>query len=182
MAKPSFFTGKYAIKGVEDAMKRAAVSALNKFAARIVVMLRKRSLAKYNISRRAFDRVVSVDRAKMGKYRVTILVDRVPISLSEFNPIKSNKGVTVEIIRGKPVEIEGAFIGTRKVGRVGSIGNLEVFQRKGKERLPIKVTTGTRIADMLRSNEMYDAIKVKYREEFADLLTSEFKFFNSKRS
>jgi hypothetical protein len=183
MARPDYFSGDYRIRGIEDAMKRATVSALNKFADRIIVLLKQKTVAKYNIHwKRAIDRRVSRTKASFinNRYSVTINVEGTAISLTEFNPKKGASGIIVEIIRGKPVEIKGTFLAKRVVGNLGNIGKTEVFKRKGTSRLPIRVTIGTKIQDMLRSRDMQESIKQKYDAEFAKLLISEFKFYYSK--
>lgn len=178
----AFSQGNYKIRGVMDAMKRAAVSALNKFAKKVVVMLRRKAMEKYNLQRKHIDRHVTINKASFinGIYSVSISVDGAQIALTEFNPKKSAHGITVQITRGQVTEIVGAFKGKAKVGRLGDVGRANVFLRKGEKRLPIREGYGPFIADLLRSKEMEADIKQLFEREFYDLLASEFKFYLSK--
>jgi len=182
MASPKIdlFSGKFAIKSMEDVMRRAAVSALNKFGASLLVLIRRKTIEKYNIPNRSIDRRLSLEKATQNKLSIVIKVGGIPVKAMEFNPTQVAEGVQVEIVRGKPVVVKGAFIATRKVGSLLGIGKDEVFLRKTKARLPLRRTYDIQIQDLISTDEVRIAIKQKYDDEFADLLVHERDFFLSK--
>lgn len=70
------------------------------------------------------------------------------VALSEFKKRQNRKGVRVEVNRGSPKLIQGAFLQT--VGQ----GHLGVFVRKGAERYPIRELFSSRIKHVVEDTEV----------------------------
>ncbi|MBW7887439.1 MAG: phage tail protein [Bacteroidetes bacterium] len=170
----------FTLKSVEEAAMKAAVSALNKMAKRLITVMSRRLREKYDIKKRDLDANFSIQKATAKNPIAVLFVYGERISLSAFNPKKTKIGVQVTIVRGKPVMIKGVFVGRRKVGSLGSIGSKDVFERKGKERLPIKSVAGPNIADLVRSKEITELITTTFNMDYEKLFQSEFKYYSSK--
>lgn len=64
-----------------------------------------------------------------------------------------NQGVTVQVEKGKQTRMPNAFIATMKNGNMG------VFQRLGKTRLPIASRATVTIATMLGQDRVYNPVR-----------------------
>ncbi|MFZ2190035.1 MAG: phage tail protein [Candidatus Magasanikiibacteriota bacterium] len=165
---------------LEEAIRKAVASSLNKMAARLVTAISRYLRTHYNIKKRDLDKNFSVEKATSKKPIATILVSGERLSLSMFNPKQTEEGVQIIIVKGKPVTIKNVFTGARKVGALGAIGNLDVFQRKGKKRLPIKQITGPDVASLARSKEVSSIIELTFNREWEPLFQSELRYYRSR--
>lgn len=170
----------FTLKPIETVTLKAATSALNKLAARLVTAISRYLRTHYNIKKRDLDKNFSIDKATATNPTATIYVSGERLSLAQFNPKQTSEGVQVMIVKGKPVTIKHVFIGTKKVGALGSIGSEDVFQRKGKQRLPIKQITGPDVASLARSQEVSTLIQETFNKEWKQLFQSELRYYLSK--
>jgi hypothetical protein len=171
---------EFSLKPLEDAVRKAAASALNKIAARLITAISRYLRGHYNILKRDLDKQFTIERATSNNPTATILVSGEKLSLVAFNAKQTEEGVQVIIIKGKPVTIKNVFIGTKRVGALGSIGSKDVFQRKGKERLPIKLITGPDIASLARSREVSALIRKTFYTDWAKVFQSELRYYRSR--
>ncbi len=99
-----------------------------------------------------------------------------PVPLARFAPHPSSitkqrpaAGVSV-MVKARRKAIRGAFIARMAAGHVG------VFQRKGKERLPIKELYGPSLAGMLENPEVNERIQRRAAERFETALRHEIDY------
>jgi hypothetical protein len=187
------------LKGVEEAlkivdpqlviqsMKRAISRATN--AGRTIISSQIRE--KFNIKKSDLDPKIGVDLSNLNQGIGILSVRGDPISMTYFGPsqirgniktfVSKNKGlaqkqvkragtggVAVKIISGKTAQLRGAFIAT------GKGGNIQVFRRKGKERLPIMALKVISYASIIKKPANLTAIESRILEqldkEFASAL------------
>lgn len=103
-------------------------------------------------------------------------------NLIHFAAKQTREGVQVKVRRGGPAKlIKGAFI-ANKGNRYGGT----VFQREGKDRLPIKALQTIDVAQMFNARRIRDAVVQVMRDRFPDVFQREARFylarFNARRS
>lgn len=165
-------------------MEKAAVSALNKMGAKLRTAVSVAIRSRWNITKTDLDKYIRFTKARRGNYGIELWVGTRKFGLDHFGKIAQGKtGVSVEIIKGKPVEVRvkqiGTFIGRRAVGQLANVGAAAVFVRTSKGRLPVKRVMGPSFADLARSKLVSEAIRKTYDEEFPGLLSHEFQYYYS---
>lgn len=131
-------------------LKRAVVRALRKAGATALRDMRseatKRVRARKRIAPRYISRAITLARPKgsdIASMSWAVNVSGDPVPLIAYPHRQTNKGVSVEVNRGKRTLVKGAFIATMKNGHEG------IFRRRGKARLPIQELRGSRPVDAL---------------------------------
>lgn len=131
------------LKGAaKRALRKAGATALRDMRAEASKRIRARKRIKSSYIRRA----LSLRRPKGGdiasmEWAVDMSGEAVP--LVAYPHRQTQKGVSVEVNRGKRTLVKGSFKATMKSGHQG------VYRRRGKGRLPIDELRGSRPVDAL---------------------------------
>ncbi len=139
-----------------DVVKKAAVRSLNDLGEQLKNQTVKEAREKYNVPSGTFKKKLKVKKANYSnmKWSMEIPGDR-KMNLIHFGARQVKKGVSVKVLKtGARKVVKGAFIAN---------GGKTVFQRKGKERLPIKTVTALSPSQMiskgLRDRKLEEAKK-----------------------
>lgn len=131
------------LKGaLKRALRKAGATALRDMRSEASKRIRQRK----RIKSRYITRALTLQRAKGGDISSmawALNVSGDPVPLVAYPHRQTQKGVSVEVNRGKRTLVAGSFVATMKSGHKG------VFQRKGKARLPIRELRGSRPVDAL---------------------------------
>lgn len=69
------------------------------------------------------------------------------------------RGARVRVVRSRPAKVvDGAFWGKGRAGLADGAGEWQIFRRIGLGRLPVKKLTGPAIAQMVRGDDVLEAI------------------------
>jgi hypothetical protein len=149
-------------------LKAAAKRALRKAGATALRDMRseasKRIRSRKRIKARYITRAITLRRAKGGdiaSMEWALDFDGDPVPLTAYPHRQTQKGVTVEVNKGKRTLIAGAFKATMKSGHAG------VFKRRGKARLPIDELRGSRPVDAMLHKGEADAVAARGGASFA---------------
>ena len=153
----------------EGITKKASVRAVNRALDRMNTAAGREVRKVYNIKLRAIKDATKIRRASVANKRAwgKLTFSGRPIPLIEFDArwTPNMAGASVKILVGKGRVIRpGSFIATTKRGITG------VFQRKGKERYPIKNLRSISIPVAVTKQAVLDALTLigfkSYRDEF----------------
>jgi len=128
----------------------------------------RRIRARKALKVRYISRALSLGRPSGGdvsnfSWALNVSGERVPLIAYPLRQTK--KGVSVQINKGKRTLIKRSFVATMKSGHKG------VFQRKGKERLPIKELHGSRPVDALLHKGEADGVAQRGSSSFGATFT-----------
>lgn len=122
--------------------------ALNKTATSARVRLKNRAQAAYTVKSGKFNKAMEIEKATSGKLVATIKSAGKPLNIIDFKTSAPKSGAKAQILSGsglKKLEMSGikAFRGPSG----------QIFQRRGKERLPIKKLVSNSVPVMIGSEE-----------------------------
>jgi len=169
-------------------MAAAAVSALNKFAARVRTRIKQALMERYTLSQADILAGINIINATRANPVVTITGSGKKLGLDHFKISTGAAGVSVEIIRGEAKDRRqamaaggsaGSFIIGAKVGRLSGLGQAEVVARETKASLPIHRLVGPSVGDLAASTRIEEVIQEAYNSEFPDILKHEIEFYTS---
>jgi len=97
---------EFTLKKYKADVRDAAVSALNKMAARIKTRVSTALRQKYNLRKADVDQHIKIVKANKTNMTIEIYAGKEKIGLDHYgNVTRGTTGVRVEIIKGKPVEV-----------------------------------------------------------------------------
>lgn len=123
----------------------------------------KRVRARKRIKARYITRALTLRRAKgadIAGMEWALDVSGEPVPLVAYPHRQTNKGVSVEVNRGKRTLVAGSFVASMKSGHKG------VFRRRGKARLPIEELRGSRPIDALLHKGEAEAVAERGGKSF----------------
>ncbi|MDI6808244.1 MAG: phage tail protein [Candidatus Eisenbacteria bacterium] len=194
------------LQGVEEALKvlnssrvrNIAKTSIRRAANSGKTIISAQIRERFNIQKKDVDEKLSVDLRNLGNLQVILTVHNQPISLTHFEPrsvrgktqlaVKRNKiygwgimgrqlsrasaqGVFAKVVRGKVTQLPHAFIAA------GKGGGVQVFQRKGKDRLPLIARKVIGYASIVKKPENLNAVTARIQEQLAKEFASRVKFF-----
>lgn len=130
------------LANVKDGVPKALASALNRTAQNISAEAVRKTRETYDIKATDVRRTIRITKATKGNLtaRVKSLGSAIPLIQFNVRPSKPLKRppvvLTASVKRSGGKPIPGAFVSTMKSGHTG------VFERVGKERLPIRELFG----------------------------------------
>jgi len=179
-AKTNFADVIRKIKKLEEGIRdRAMVSAVNKVAAQAKTAMSKEIRTEFVLKKGRVDVGLRVRKAENKRGALTIeAVLEAPsrrgrsLNLINFTARKVASGVSVQIKRstGRKV-ITNAFIANK--GRT-------VFQRVGKQRLPIKAVQTIEVAQMFNTKRINAKVVRFIEDKFPAIVDNEMRFFTSR--
>lgn len=146
------------LEGVEAKAPRMFRNAVNRAATQTMRQIRK-GRGGYVIKAKAFNAAVEVKRANAEHMTATIRARDKPHGLGDgdYYKVSASKrhGLQAKVRKGalKPLTTSDgrkAFYAGVQTGHVG-VTHWDVFQRKGKERLPIKKLAGPGVSKMVKA-------------------------------
>jgi hypothetical protein len=172
----------------KDVMTRAVPRALNRVAAEAKTeSSRSIRAAGYKLKAGAIKKQISIRRATRSELKAIVKATGKPIPLIEYAAREVSTGVSVAVKGGRKI-IKHAFIATMPTGhkgvyvRVGK-GHKKVI-KNGKviwSGLPIKQLYGPSIPAAFSNEVVQDALKLKIKQRFPQLLAHEMAFLGLKR-
>ncbi len=163
---------------ITRAARKAGATALRDMRADASKRVRARKRIKAGVVSRAF-----ILRRPRGSNTIdggewALDVRGTATSLTAYPARQTQKGVSVEVNRGKRTLIKGAFIATmtRSGGLGGSAvgahaGHKNVFIRQGKGRLPIRKLLGSRPVDALLHKGEAEGVQARGAKSFSATFT-----------
>lgn len=125
----------------------------------------KRIRARKRIKSRYITRALTLRRAKgsdIGRMEWALEVAGDPVPLVAYPHRQTEKGVSVEVNRGKRTLVRGSFKATMKSGHAG------IFRRRGAARLPIEELRGSRPVDALLHKGEAEAVAARGGKSFGE--------------
>lgn len=149
--------------------RRAMIRALRKAGGTALRDMRseasKRVRARKRISPKYIGRAITLRKASgtdIAAMQWEIQFSGDPVPLVAYPHRQTDKGVTVEVNRGKRTLIKSAFEATMRSGHEG------VFRRAGPERLPINELLGSRPVDAMLHEGEADAVGARGARSLSD--------------
>ncbi len=130
------------LANVKDGVPKALASALNRTAEHVAAEATRKARETYDIKATDVRRTIRITRATKNNLTAHVKSLGSPIPLIQFNvrpsrpPKKPPAVLTASVKRSGGKPIPGAFVTTMKSGHTG------VFERVGKQRLPIRELYG----------------------------------------
>lgn len=171
--KNNFKQVKKSLKQMDNAVRQAVLSSLNRASQRAKTETGRKVREKYIIKQKEVQETISVKKAKGNILQATLTSKGHTIPLIRFGVTpkrklkKAPRALKAAVYRGgakKP--IPGAFIAT-----AGS--HLGVFKREGKKRLPIRELRGPAVPSMAANDEVREHVQRVYAEEMQKRLPHE---------
>lgn len=117
----------------EDIILKATVRTLNKLIRKSQTAISKAVRAEYTIKAKDLKKSTKIQKANKNKIEAAIVVKGKRLPLMYFNAKQNRRGTSVRIKKSSGRKtVKSAFIAVMDSGKVG------VFQRTGKDKLPIK--------------------------------------------
>lgn len=149
---------------LKRALRKAGATALRDMRSEASKRIRQRK----RIRPKYITRALTLRRAKGGdisRLEWAVDVSGEPVPLVAYPHRQTQKGVSVEVNRGKRTLVKGAFVATMKNTHEG------VFRRRGKQRLPIDELRGSRPVDALLHEGEAQGVADRGGESFGETFT-----------
>lgn len=150
----------------------ATVRALNKVAGNVKTAAARAIKARRGLQISVINKTMTIVRATRGNLSSRLVVTGKPISLRDYKPRQTAKGVTVAVTTGTRKLIAHAFIVDKLSGNV--------FSREGKKSLPIKKLVGPSIPSTFVQEEVRLAWLSVAKDSMLKRLNEEVRFELSK--
>lgn len=159
---------------MSKAIDKARVSANNKTARQGLTQAKKIIRQEYNIQAKYLNRNIKTQRGNTLRPAAQIIASGSGISLKAYSPRQVKTGVSISVKKGNRKIIKHAF--GPKIGTLGG----SVFQRVGKERLPIRKLLGPGAAALMDSKKVMKTLDVYLAENYKRIYESELKYYSGK--
>lgn len=147
----------------------STVRALNRTATTVRAAAVKGIRARYNLKAGAIRRQMKLTRATRTRLVSEVVVSGRRIPLIEFSARQVRRGVTVRVTKQRKL-IRGVFVARMPSGHVG------VFERQGKERLPIRQLFSLSLPQAFTQKQIMTALKRVAAERFNIELARDLKY------
>lgn len=162
---------KALLKEMPNATPKAVVRAMNRTIQSVRTEASRQVRASYTVKANDFKQHVKIKKATPkdleAQFSGTSLKQTMSLSHFKIQPRTDTTGnkrrpVKVTIKKGSPFKVEKGFV-----------WNGNVYQREGRDRLPIKVMSGPTVPRMLNNDEIIQKLRVKAQETFIKRLEHE---------
>lgn len=163
----------------KDVAKQATVRAINRTMEQSKTAMSKEIRGEFNIAANKVSTSLRINRAhfRNGQFRIEASLESPAkrgrsINLINFSARQTSRGVSVKVKKNGPRRvIAGAFIAN---------GGRTVFQRVGKERLPIKALQTIDVAQMFNTRRINSKVVLFMKTKFPEIFAREAKFYTQK--
>lgn len=160
---------------------RALARALNRAATTVRAGARREIRGRYNIAASRVNKVIQIKQATSLNPEAVVYAKDRRLALSVFGVRTAKKSgeVTVKVLRAGPrktVRGNPKYEGAPFVQTVGRGRHVGIFQRVGRERLPIKELVSVSIPGALTNKVIADVLRRVAVERFGVELEREIKF------
>jgi hypothetical protein len=163
------------LDATREEVKGAVTRSLNKTATTVRNEASTEIRKIYNLKAGVIKKQIKIKKANRANPTAIISASGRPIPLIEFTARQRKAGVSVLIKRGQRKVVRSAFIAKMPSGNVG------VFQRKGKLRLPIRELFSISLPRVFTSKAIFAALVKIARQRFPVVFAQEARFALSKR-
>jgi len=170
-----------ALDQLTDAVRgRALARSLNRAATTVRAGARREIRARYNILASRVNQVIQLKQATSANPEALVYAKDRRLALAVFGGRSKKSGeVTVKVLRTGPrkaVDGKSAYEGKPFLQTVGKGRHVGIFQRVGRERLPIKELFSISIPGALTNKIVADVLRKVAVERFGIELEREIKF------
>lgn len=160
----------------DDVASKALASSVNKTLAQAKTEMSREIRREFKLTARKVGEKLFIKKAsfKAGRFSIEGSLSsrgtngRRALNVINFSAKQVGTGVSVAIRRGQRKVIKGAFIGNQ--GRT-------VFERRGKERLPIDPVQTIDVPQMFNKRRIKAAVQRFMREKFPTLFDRDVRFY-----
>lgn len=164
----------------EDVSDKATYRALNRALDKVATETGREIRKVYNVKHRAVLNAIKKQRARAGRLYAVMEMRGTRIPLIEFSATwkrGQKTGASVKVlVRGARKRIQGAWIGVH-----GHTGALQVFQRVGKERYPIKSLRSVSVPQAFSNEAVIAAVNAIAAESFGKNYEQQLRFLTRGR-
>jgi len=173
VSAPGIERARVALAGMPGKLERAIAPALNRAAAHGRTVVARKARETYDVKYGAVLKTLKILRANRNSLRADLISAGTVIPLIKFKVSprtigkrRPRKGLRVSVKRSDNKYLKHAFLGLWQ-------GQMEVLEREGESRLPIKRLFGPSVPSMLGEETVSSVTKAAMAQEFEKRLLHE---------